>query len=247
LSTSGSNGGIALGANGLEAYFQSDRESDGMWRLYHALRESPDEFGSVRLERLYDSANQELAVSDPSISHDGSTLYFTSLQQADLYVSTRLSTADPFVTGMPLSGVNSDALDADPFITGDGMTLYFDTSRNGDFDIYSSVRSSERFGAPQPVSSINTRDDEYSPVLSDDGKTLYFSTDHAGGGTHQDIWVAQRASISDGFGPATPVAGLDTPDDEYPEALSADGCTLYFDSGRTGVKPVKIFSARKPR
>src|SRR5215471_8568338 len=48
---------------------------------------------------------------------------------------------------------------------------------------------------------INTQYDDYHPAISNDGLTLYFTSNRPGGFSEiQDIWVSQRASLTDPWG-----------------------------------------------
>jgi Tol biopolymer transport system component len=78
----------------------------------------------------------------PSISHDGLLLFFSGAAygpfradgcgNADLWVSSRVSTSDPWSTRMNLGQyVNSSEADLGPNISADGSTLYFSSKRDG--------------------------------------------------------------------------------------------------------------------
>ena len=51
------------------------------------------------------------------------------------------------------------------------------------------------------------------------------------GGGDLDVWVRERQSRDDEFGPAVNVAGVNSPESEFPGWISPDNCRLYFDSG----------------
>lgn len=62
-------------------------------------------------------------------------------------------------------------------------------------------------GAPTNVVGANGGAGEGYPSLSGDGLSLYFVTTRAGS---DDIWVATRPDINSDFGPAAPVAELNS-------------------------------------
>ena len=69
------------------------------------------------------------------------------------------------------------------------------------------------------------------PVVTPDQLTLYGSS--YSDADDRDIWVRERASATDPFGPPTYVTELNTPEDDFVGWISPDNCRLYFDSGTT--------------
>jgi hypothetical protein len=71
----------------------------------------------------------------PSLSADGTTLYFESDDasiKGTLYVVTRPTPNDPFGTPRPLTEIgDASASEGDPFISHDGQTFLFDSDRAG--------------------------------------------------------------------------------------------------------------------
>lgn len=125
--------------------------------------------------------------SQPSISSDGKTLYFTSERRGgpggkDIWVSHRQPNgrwSDPQNLGAP---VNTPDDEQSPFIHPDGQTLYFMSNGHpgmGGFDLYLSRRQPDgKWGEPQNLGyPINTEGNEGALSVSLDGKTAYFATD----------------------------------------------------------------------
>jgi outer membrane protein OmpA-like peptidoglycan-associated protein len=125
--------------------------------------------------------------SQPSISADGKTLFFTSERRSgvggkDLWVSYRQPNgrwSDPENVGAP---VNTTDDEQSPFIHPDGQTLYFMSNGHpgmGGFDLYLSRRQPDgKWGEPQNLGyPINTEGNEGALSVSLDGKTAYFATD----------------------------------------------------------------------
>jgi hypothetical protein len=83
---------------------------------------------------------------------------------------------------------------------------------------------------------VNSSVNDQGPALSADELSLYFySTGRAGGLGSDDIWVSQRASVSDPWG--TPVnlgPTINSPSREYVPAFSPDGHWMFFRSDRPG-------------
>lgn len=89
------------------------------------------------------------------------------------------------------------------------------------------------WGAPTPVAEVNTAAHDGCPIESPNGKQLYIASTRAGGFGKNDIWVAERASKHDPFGPAVNLgASINTADHEFcPTPLG--GGWLLFVSDRT--------------
>jgi Tol biopolymer transport system component len=121
---------------GLSLYFSSYRDGgrggSDIWVSRRATAREP--FGPpVPLTAL----NSPSFDGEPTISADGRALFFTSdragtVGGADLWVSTRVSTARPF--GRPVdigSRINTVSDERTPEISADGTRLYFASSRPG--------------------------------------------------------------------------------------------------------------------
>ena len=203
-------------------------------------------------ENLGPIVNSSGSEYDPSISADGLELYFQSNRPGgygdrDLYVTTRATTEDEWSEPVNLGPVlNSSARDAGPEISSDGLSLYFNSNRAGgygNYDLYITTRQSifDPWGPPVNLGpNVNSSADEISASISTDGLSLFFSdgdglgtTARPGGYGQSDIWLTQRASLSDpwevpvNLGPEINLsfaAGA-------PE-ISADGLSLFFSGYR---------------
>jgi Tol biopolymer transport system component len=82
----------------------------------------------------------------PCLADDGRALYFSSDRASgtanvhDLFVATRATTGDPFVSPMPLVELDSSGDNDDPWISPDGHVLVFSSQRTGDSAIYQATR-----------------------------------------------------------------------------------------------------------
>jgi Tol biopolymer transport system component len=186
------------------------------------------------------NVNWEWRDLSPSISSDGSKLYFVSWGRAggygsyDVWVSTWEDTMwGPAVNAGP--NVNTPGIEWSVNISFDGQKLYFASDQPGTYgfdDIWVSEwdsMSGEWGPAANLGTNINTFNSEYSPSVSQDGSQLYFAR-WGGGQGFVDIYVSQwEDSI---WGPAAnlgPPVNTATWDDG--PSISSDGTKLYFASG----------------
>jgi hypothetical protein len=200
------------------------------------------------------------AVNDPKnvdsgafISKDGLSLYFGANNrpdgygQFDLYVSRRDRVDAPWGPAQNLGpSVNTKANEQTPALSADGLVLFFASDREdpkafGSMDLYSARRADTRSDVTwlPPANlgrGVNTASAENGPAYFEDPATrtvvLYFSSNRPAAGT-EDIYTSTRRR--DGtFGPAVPVAELNTEFRDVRPAVRRDGLELYLDSNRTG-------------
>jgi hypothetical protein len=82
---------------------------------------------------------------------------------------------------------------------------------------------------------INTAFNDQHPALSKDGLSLYITSNRPGGYGADDIWVSQRASVDDPWGPPQNLGPtINTGAVEFSPAFSRDGHWLFFHSDRPG-------------
>src|SRR5262249_24113426 len=105
-----------------------------------------------------------------------------------------------------------------------------------------SPATAQRFSEwSEPVNlgpTINSSSADFGAAISKNGLSLYFSSNRPGGYGVIDIWVSQRASVNDPWGPpvnlgatinaTSPIAQNFLPN------LSRDGHWLFFSSNRLG-------------
>jgi hypothetical protein len=86
---------------------------------------------------------------------------------------------------------------------------------------------------------INSPFGEQGPAISKDGLSLYFGSMRPGGFGASDIWVSQRASVRNPWGPPLNLGAIvNTPGVENIPALSRDGHLLFFNSDRAGTSGI---------
>ncbi len=135
--------------------------------------------------------------SQPSISPDGQTLYFSSSRQGgfggrDLYISYRTASGKWSPAENMGEHINTAGNDESPFIHPDDRTLYFRSNGRpgmGDFDIYYTRRgkSTEPWGEVHNIGyPINTQGSEGALTVAPDGETAYFASDRHYKGLDQE-------------------------------------------------------------
>lgn len=146
------------------------------------------------LGRLVNGKNWE---STPSISADGSTLYFSSDRPGgyggrDIWLCTRRRDGtweEPINAG---EAVNSKFDETTPMMSPDGRTLFFASNGHpglGGFDIFAvSIQggrpSRDHFGSP-----INSTGDDIAMSISSDGSHAFLSSNRSGGEGGYDLYT----------------------------------------------------------
>ncbi|MDP2890434.1 MAG: OmpA family protein [Bacteroidota bacterium] len=158
--------------------FQGKLE-DGDWKMTGSFRYNSDEY----------------SVGHPSVSKDGSILYFASdmpggYGKSDIYFSvfSNGQWSKPFNVGPK---INTEGNEFFPFISGDGV-LYFSSNGHGglgSLDIYFSVpergvfNSIENMGYP-----VNSSKDDFGFALDSTGMKGYVSSNRLGGKGNDDLY-----------------------------------------------------------
>jgi len=143
---------------------------------------------------------------------------------------------------------DTEAVEFDPAFSPDGRQLYFDSDRAGGFggtDIYVAEAIGFGFSVPRNVgSSINSKGDEWAATPTGSG-TLIFASDGRGGFGKHDLFEGKAGEGSPrNLGPL-----INGPDEDFDAALSPDGRTLVFSSGRMSdsAAEVSLFTSRRGR
>ena len=191
--------------------------------------------------------------SGPALSRDRLSLYFisdrTGTTGSDIFVSRRNSVNEAWGAPVNLGAtVNSGADEATPNVSRDGHWLFFMSRRPGSqpnpagvvsFDIYVSYRDHvhDDFDWQPPVNlgpNVNSPSFDQSPLFFDNDDLglpqLFFTRTTA---TGNDIFVSSL--LADGtFGPATPVAELNTTSGDSGASVRFDGLEVFLFSRRPG-------------
>jgi hypothetical protein len=83
--------------------------------------------------------------------------------------------------------------------------------------------------------TINSNASDQGPSISKDGLSLYFTSNRPGGIGGFDMYVSQRTSVDETFGPPLNLGpAVNTTFDEGNQSFSRDGHYLFFQSRRPG-------------
>jgi Tol biopolymer transport system component len=190
--------------------------------------------------------NWEWRDLSPSISSDGTKLYFVSWGRPggygsyDVWVSTWEDTMWGPATNLGPS-VNSAYDEFTTNISSDGRRLYFSSNRPGGFgddDIWVSDWDSAKGNwddARNLGLGVNSFAAEYCPCISSDGTRLYLARWGKGLG-FVDIWVSEWEDTTWGL-PVDLGAPVNTPTWDDGPSISVDGAKLYFASSRDTNNP----------
>jgi hypothetical protein len=184
LNTRQNEGAQTLSSNGRYMYFTACDRSGGMGScdIYFSYFNDGKWSEPNNLRSPVNTSHWE---SQPSVSADGKTLYFSSNRPGgmggkDLWYSTM---DDKSLWNTPVnmgSKINTDGDEMSPFIHFDGKTLYFASDGHvglGGFDIFMTrMTSDSTWSEPQNLGyPINTYNDEMGLVIESGGKKAYFS------------------------------------------------------------------------
>lgn len=193
---------------------------------------------------------------DPWLSADGRTLVFSSArssEEGDIFVSQRTGPDAGWSTPAIIASLSSGSSDESKVsFTADAAfgviaSSQDNSSGGGPTDLF--VVRNTNAGPRTPLgpwtpadqnvlNDLNTNQAEYDPWLSGDGLRLYFSPGNGG----QQIAVATRSTLSDGFGAPTQVdLGIGNNGDP---SLSADERVLLFTSTRADPAGDLYFATR---
>lgn len=135
------------------------------------------------------------------------------------------------------AGANSTRLDA-----GKGSVRNLDGGRDaavqsrepepGSDSLLSARCANRPFDEPLVVTGLEVEAELFAPSLSADRLTLFFAANREGEG--EDILMATRTSEDASFGPARPIAGVNSPADDGTPSLSLSGLSLLFHTNRGG-------------
>ncbi len=197
INTPRNEGAQSISADGLHLYFTACNRPDGMGScdIYYARRTGENWSEPVNLGAPVNTSSWD---SQPSISPDGRTLYFTSARRGnfgrmDIWKSVRSANgrwSEPENLG-PV--INTTGREMSPFIHPDNQTLFFASDGHlgmGGMDLFYSVKGPDgQWETPVNLGyPINTHADELSLVVGASGKEAYFASEKEGGKGGTDIY-----------------------------------------------------------
>ncbi len=197
INTSGNEGAQCLSADGRELFFTACNRSDGLGScdIYYAQRTGTHWSTPVNLGP---DVNTRYWESQPTISSDGRSLYFSSARpgsygEMDLWVATRDENGQWQDVANLGPVINTSGREMSPFIHPDNQTLYFASDGHagmGGVDLFLSRRDEQgQWSKPENMGyPLNTHADEFSLVVGASGEMAYFATDKPGGFGNMDIY-----------------------------------------------------------
>lgn len=185
INTINNEGTCTISADGRTLVFTACNRPDtyGGCDLFFTRKEGKDWLAPQNMGDIVNSNHWE---SQPSLSADGSVLYFTSdrpggMGKSDIWQSILDSTGQwqtPRNLGSP---VNTPDEENAPFIHANGQTLFYASNGMpgmGGFDLFISQRTDTLWNQPVNLGyPINTVADQVGMYISSDGKTAYYTDD----------------------------------------------------------------------
>ena len=169
-------------------------DTEGGCDIYKATIQNDDD---VEVNRLEGKLNSDGWDSQPSVSCDGTKMFFTSSRVdgfggGDIYMSSLLSNGTWDVAINLGNIINTKGDEEAPFISNDGKTLYFTSTGHpgqGDGDLFVSRYKSGNWTTPINLGpSINSPSKEIGIYVQGNGKTAYFASGRKGGLGGLDIY-----------------------------------------------------------
>ena len=190
-------GALSISPDGRYLFFAGCNRADG-WGSCDIYASIKREDGWGKPFNLGKPINTSHWESQPCLSSDGRTLYFTSTRpggfgKSDLWRSRLMHGgvwSEPENLG---PNINTEGDENSPFLHPDGKTLYFASNGHGGMggmDLFvSRMDSNGNWSVPQNLGyPINTSADETTLSVNAKGDTAYFSSDNLGGFGKKDIY-----------------------------------------------------------
>jgi hypothetical protein len=206
--------------------------------------------------------SSEEQVYEPSISPDGTELYFVrgkAGQNAKIFSSLRKHNA--WSAPVAVDAVNGPFDALGPRVTADGNYLLFYSNRPGGiggYDIWAALRTESGWGEPFNLGpEVNSEFNEFNPDPTPDGKKIFFATNRASAKREQheawrstiretvssdyDLWQADAELVATPGLPATqpttrPIGRL-----VYRHAREVPGVNTPFTEGASCMSPAGDF------
>jgi len=197
LNSHGNEGCPSLTGDGKTLYLTICNRSDGMGScdIYYSERIGNSWSSPVNMGIRVNSSAWD---SEPSISPDGNTLYFTSARSgtkgySDIWRTTKDDNGIWTTPERLSDSINTEGADETPFIHPDGRTLYFSSTGHpgmGSYDIfYSRMDDNGNWSSAKNIGfPINTNKKEGYLFVNPKGDKAYFASDQLGGQGGLDIY-----------------------------------------------------------
>lgn len=215
-----------------------------------------------RLVNLGSNINSYLHETNPVISPDGQTLYFSRSQPNDPNNTNRnirystLRNNSWWSASRELPGVlNNEGWNAVAGFTTDGNTMLLvgkympDGTLKGGFSLSERTENGWTTPVPLDIPELPQAYETQTATMSLDGRTIIFSSNHRFGENFYgmfDLFITQKQNNGEWTVPKNLGATVNTPHYETAPFLAADGVTLYFSTnGRDGYGGNDIYVCRR--
>ena len=237
----------ALTPDELTITFGSTRPGGvGMIDAYIATRSSPT--ATWGPPSLINGVNTTGNDTRPHLTADLLALYLEHQINANadwnVVVATRASTSGAFSTPTAVPMVNTTGDDNAPYVLPNHAAMYLVNTRM----LYRAARAGTNWGAPVLVTGTNLQNGDFDyPIATPDELTIYFSSSRGPSTGGNDIWMATRTSIVNGFDAPVNVVELNSNLPDSTGWISADNCVMYFARNvGAAASDFNIFRAEKP-
>ena len=194
----------------LHVYFNSGR--NGGDDLFYATRDAATD--DWRPPELLGALASDMFDTDPCVSADGGTIYFTSDRMGPTAVFT--STGQGTAWAAPAQAMGLDMVHAVYWISPDHLTLA--VGDGSDIGLATRANTSSAWTVTM-IDELNTPDVEDGFIPSDDLLTAIVESDRNG---NHDLFETSRDSVVDPWREPTPLTNLSGPADETDPFVSAD-------------------------
>ncbi len=185
INTDYNEGSACLSQDGKFLFFARCNSPQGMGNcdIFVADLKADSTWGNVR--NLGPEINSVSWDSQPSLSHGGDTLFFSSdriggFGHSDIYYSVRGKDGkwQKALNVGPI--INTQGFEVSPFFHHKFNVLYFSSNGHplnfGDFDIYKSYRNSKNWNEPKNIGPlVNGEDSEYYFTIDSESNMLYYA------------------------------------------------------------------------
>ncbi len=185
INSPNNEGTCTISADGRMLVFTACNRPDGYGGcdLYFTRQEGKEWLAPKNMGQTVNGSNWE---SQPSLSADGSVLYFTSdrpggVGKADIWKTVLDSTGQWLAPTNLGRAINTSDEENAPFIHANGHTLFYASNGlpgMGGFDLFMSQRTDTIWSEPKNLGyPINTVADQVGMFISSDGRTAYYTDD----------------------------------------------------------------------
>ncbi len=197
LNTDENEGMARFEMHGKAFYFSGcmREDTEGGCDIYKATLKDEE---IIEVSRLEGNLNSHEWDSQPSVSCDGTKMFFSSTRKdgiggGDIYLSSLLPNGDWGIATNLGASINTKGDEEAPFIANDGKTLYFTSTGHpgqGDGDLFVSRFENGVWSKPANLGyPINSTGKEIGMYVQGNGKTAFFASERLNGTGGLDIYT----------------------------------------------------------